>query len=400
MPSEVGSVLVYTQSFPDSANSYRGIFVRDQLHALRDYSEHSFTLVAPIPAQGLPRAAVIDETGVYLSEAVCVYRPLYPYLTIPKVSVPFRGWLMWRWSQPIIARLHREQPFDLVHVHFAYPAGFAIPYLKESLNRPVVLTVHGSDILRYPRYPFLGGMIRRAIKAVDRITCVSEYLINAVVALGAERSKVCVIPNGIDWEFYQRDWAHHHITGSKEPEFSRMKRLLFVGGLSRKKGIDLALKAVALLGGCDSYVLDIIGRGPLAGSLQKQSAVLGIAQRVNFRGSVSHKEVANWMHRADLVVIPSRYEGFGVVAIEAMATGTPVVAANCPGGLPSLVSPEVGVLFETENPVALAEAIERALEHTWDPEAIRNYARQFDWSNVTQSIDAVYRMMLPSRYHY
>ena len=132
--------------------------------------------------------------------------------------------------------------------------------------------------------------------------------------------------------------------------------LLFVGRLVSVKGVDIALRALAELD--PVYTLTICGDGEERGTLEALAEHLGVADRVTFRGWVAHDELSNIARRASIQLVPSRYEPFGIVALEAIAAGCPVVASDT-GGLPEAVG-RCGVLVPPDNPDALARGIERA----------------------------------------
>ena len=133
-------------------------------------------------------------------------------------------------------------------------------------------------------------------------------------------------------------------------------RLLFVGRLVSVKGVDVALRALSELD--PAYTLTICGDGDERGALEVLAGRLGITDRVTFRGWVTHDELSDIARQSSIQLVPSRYESFGIVALEAIAAGCPVVASNT-GGLSEAVG-QCGVLVPPENPDALARGIERA----------------------------------------
>lgn len=137
--------------------------------------------------------------------------------------------------------------------------------------------------------------------------------------------------------------------------------LLFVGRLVKRKGIDVALQALRHLHdrGIDE-VLTICGDGPERDDLERRARQLGVSERVRFTGWMSPDALAELYGRSKTAIIPSRKEPFGIVALEAIASGCPVVASEV-GGLPEAVG-NCGLLVEPDNPAVLAEAIERAYQ--------------------------------------
>ncbi|PEN12616.1 hypothetical protein CRI94_13960 [Longibacter salinarum] len=147
-----------------------------------------------------------------------------------------------------------------------------------------------------------------------------------------------------------------------EPSFSdsgqdvESHRLLFVGRLVSVKGADIALRAIAELD--ERYILDICGEGPERDALEELAHRLKIADRVTFHGWVDHQDLAPLAQAAAIQLIPSRYEPFGIVALEGIAAGCAIVAADT-GGLPEAVGP-CGVLVSPNDSGTFAEAIHHA----------------------------------------
>lgn len=151
---------------------------------------------------------------------------------------------------------------------------------------------------------------------------------------------------------------------SSLPEISNAAErsgLLFVGRLVSAKGGDVALDALARLhaqeGGDAPPLLTICGDGPDRAALERQARALGLQEAVTFAGWTAPRELAAHYARAEALLVPSRYEPFGIVALEALSCGCPVVAART-GGLPEAVGP-CGLLFESENADDLARRIRR-----------------------------------------
>jgi glycogen synthase len=176
-------------------------------------------------------------------------------------------------------------------------------------------------------------------------------------------------------------------------------RLLCLGRLVIGKGFDLALAAFAkILHRFPSARLVIGGDGPERAKLQQQAIALGLVDSVEFVGSIPPEKVPHFIHAATLVLIPSRLEGFGLVALEAALMARPVVAARV-GGLPEVVAHEqTGLLVEGNQSRGVAQAIVRLLEHpelaTQMGQTARERARQkFNWNRYVDGYDALYRKL-------
>jgi glycosyltransferase involved in cell wall biosynthesis len=175
--------------------------------------------------------------------------------------------------------------------------------------------------------------------------------------IGLPGEQITVVPNGVELsEFDDITEAEIKAAETRWPEAG--VRLLFAGRLDRAKGVDLLLRALAQVKG-----ITLLAIGPDAGARGELEALvkeLGIATRVNFAGPLARQELCAAFRACDIFSLPSRYgENFGIVAIEAMAAGKPVIASDC-GGLPLLVqNGHNGILFAREAVAELAEALAR-----------------------------------------
>jgi glycogen(starch) synthase len=209
-----------------------------------------------------------------------------------------------------------------------------------------------------------------------------------------------VIPNGIDSE----DLAHVEDLELLRAGYAapNERMLLLVGRLVYEKGFQLALAALPrLLERLPDLRVVVAGSGPHEASLRAQARDLGLLERVRFLGWIGD-DVLHALYRvADLCVVPSIYEPFGLVALEAMASGCPCVVADT-GGLREVVPhEEVGLRFTASDPVSLAEMVERLLTD----DALRgrlvaeaaSHVRGFDWNDIAGRTAALYRELVAGR---
>jgi glycosyltransferase involved in cell wall biosynthesis len=154
---------------------------------------------------------------------------------------------------------------------------------------------------------------------------------------------------------------------------------LWAGRLEHVKGLDLLLEALDRLSDLTDHPFSVrlAGKGSLRSDLEKQAAALEVDHRVSFLGRLSREEMLEEFQGANCFVLPSRYEAFGVVLIEAMATGLPVVATRS-GGPDSIVTGENGLLIEPENAADLAEAMQHMMDHIGEYPADRIRSRTLE----------------------
>lgn len=220
-----------------------------------------------------------------------------------------------------------------------------------------------------------------------------------VRSYGADPERVAVVPPGVDLSMFQpldREEARRKI------DYGTGRLLLFVGRLERLKGVDIAIRALALLRdrSHDDVRLVVVGEDSTDGvesekeRLKLFAACVGVRDRVDFLGSVAHHELPFFYSAADVCVMPSYSESFGLVALEAQACGRPVVAADV-AGLRSVVRDEVsGYLIGGPDPAAYAERIGRLLD---DPELAqqlgrrgRLLAQRFSWTRTADSLESLF----------
>lgn len=226
---------------------------------------------------------------------------------------------------------------------------------------------------------------------------------HAVIALTEdmkrEIQKVCnrevfVIPNGIDLKSFDGLSREHVRRKLKIP--NKQKIIVFVGTLRPVKGLKYLIQAMDIIAKHDTLVkLMLVGDGEERQSLQELVKELDLENRVIFMGKVSNEEVPEYMVAADVFVLPSLQEGFGIVNLEAMACGLPIVTTNVKG-LPEIVKHgENGLLVEPKNPAQIAEKVLQLLENSELRERIsrnnRERVKNYTWERVINSLEEVYK---------
>jgi glycosyltransferase involved in cell wall biosynthesis len=257
-------------------------------------------------------------------------------------------------SPGLAAAIRGARP-DLVHLHLPHPGG-VLGLAASRYRGPVVVTYH-SDIVRQRIWsaifqPILDPLLRRA-KAI--VVASPNYLESSPV-LGRHRERCRVVPLGVRLESFDTV-APAAVARLREHYGPRL--VLAVGRLVYYKGFEFLIRAMQRVRGR----LLLIGGGPLRGALETQAAEAGVADRVTFIGEVA--DPAPFYHAAEVFVLPSiaRSEAFGIVQLEAMACGTPVVNTSLPSGVP-WVSPHMltGLTVPPADAGALADAITKLLD--------------------------------------
>ncbi len=350
--------------YPSAVNPTAGIFVHEQVRALRALG-HDVRVVSPkgwAPPGASRWAAYREVPGVGGVDGVPV---LYPRkLTLPggRLGRWNADAMLWAIRRPLI-RIHRRWPFEVVHAHMLVPDGWAAARVGAELGVATVATAHRADVLELPaRGPGLRAVVGRAVEALDQVVTVSRAIREAAERLGRPRRAVRVVANGADTRvFFPRDRAEARARLGLPPD---ERILTYVGKLVPRKGVESLVDAMALLaarpGGAPLLVA--AGVGELRGPLAARAAALGLGDRVRFVGKVGHDDVAWWMAAGDLFVLPSLSEGLPTVVCEAMAVGRPVIATAVDGTPEIVEEDETGYLVPPRDPAALAEALARVLD--------------------------------------
>jgi D-inositol-3-phosphate glycosyltransferase len=316
--------------------------------------------------------------------------------------------------------------YDLIHSHY-WMSGIAALTLKANWSVPVVQMFHTLGLMknRVARSPDeVEGSYR-----VDGERKVIQFADRLVVATPAEQSqleflyrtdtrKMVTIPPGVDTSHFYPIPADEAKAVIGVPPKDRL--LLFVGRIEPLKGIETLIRAMAyvnenkLLVDCPEcpHYLAVIGGDPnltnqdMSGEmarLQKLCQELGIGDTVIFLGKRSQDSLPYYYSAADVVIVPSHYESFGMVALEAMACGTPVVASQV-GGLAFLVQDGVtGYVVPDDDPAALGDRLAQLI---LNPdlrqklgEQATYYAQDYSWENITSRMKTLYTGLLEQRKH-
>lgn len=242
---------------------------------------------------------------------------------------------------------------DVAHYHLPFPLAMASHLINAPKARLHVATWH-HDLVKNPHVKrLIEPLLESFLDRLDIIIVTAPALIEHAPALYKRRDKCRVIPLGIDEEPFLRD---HDTTGSVTAE----PAVLYVGRLVYYKGVDVLIKAMKNV----NARLMLVGEGPLRGELTQLAADLGISERVEFLGRVSDQELATAYKRSSLFVLPSTLptECFGLVQVEAMLSGKPVINTNLPTGVPWVsLHNETGMTVPPNDIQALTDAINMVL---------------------------------------
>lgn len=296
--------------------------------------------------------------------------------------------------------------YDLLHSHY-WLSVWAAEQLKDQVRVPHVATFHTLGEVKNRAQPAQTEpelrleVERKSIAAADHIIAfTAEEKDNLVRIYGAQPDKVKVVPAGVDLTLFHptdRDKARYQLGLSRHA-----KVLLFAGRLDPIKGVDILLGTVARLASISEIQLLIIGGDSAVGNemarLGSVASRLGIDDRVTFLGTVEHERMPIFYAAADVCVVPSYHESFGLVALEALACGTPVVASRV-GGLATIVRDgETGYLLDELSPEAFAQRLEVLLDNRELRQrmgvAACSSVTEYTWSTVARQVLGIYEELI------
>ncbi len=300
-----------------------------------------------------------------------------------------------------LAQVAKMQDLDLLHVHYALPHAVCALLAKEMVGDQlkVVTTLHGTDITILAQEESLNDLIRMAINKSDAVTAVSEDLIKETrTALNIERP-IDLAYNFVDKRvYYPRDCSMYRSEFASAGEkilmhisnFRPVKRVLDVVDIFHRVQASVPSKLL------------FVGEGPELPKVQCKVKELGIADRVIFLGK--QNDVAQVISMADLLLLPSEKESFGLVALEAMACGVPTIGSNA-GGIPELVQHgETGYLApmgQTETMAGYAVKLlsDPALYHSFKEACLQRARTQFCNDRITEDYEKIYYRVLNRKWH-
>jgi len=295
-------------------------------------------------------------------------------------------------SRPMAAKIRKlvkQRSIEVVHFQYINPFATPIPLLPRRTR--LFATIHGSGV-HFMQDDWLGKrLLRFSLKRLDGVMPVSDYCGELALKNGAPVEKVHVIYNGTDPELF-----------TPAPDEVETNTILTVGRLVPRKDIPTLMKAlVTVRDTVPDARLVVVGDGPERPRLERFARKLGLADSVNFTAFVSEDELRGLYRSAGVFVLPARYdpagkdiEGFGIVLLEAMASGRPVIGARV-GGIPSAIRDEWGRLYTTENAKELAAHLKALLEEPGLANQMGMSGRRaveeiYNWKYIAQRMEEIY----------
>ena len=292
------------------------------------------------------------------------------------------------WLQIIWALLTNK--ISLIHAHFSYPTGLFAYFGKIFSGKKLIITTHGSDINKHKFQNLISQYLNKTIiRSSDHIIAVSQDLKNKLTNdFNIPKHKISVIDMGVDLKIFNKN-----IKLEKERTFT----FLFIGRLSKEKGFDILLDAIHLLSKNieTPFKCVVIGDGDQRNNYENNVNLKMLMNTISFVGPLNQNKISKWINRSHLVVLPSREEGFGLVAVESLACGTPVIGSDVGGLIEIIIPGKNGYIFPSEHVIELSKTIESFIKNPGlvSPEFCISSVQKFDIQKKVEQVFSIYSNM-------
>lgn len=294
-----------------------------------------------------------------------------------------------------IINLLKKKSYDIIHVHYAFPNAIIAKRIKEIYGIPYVVTCHGSDINIYLKEKKYKKDMINALNSANKVIFVSKKLMETAIEYGYKNKNSEVIYNGIDNDLFNLINLEKQLDLKQSLNLPINKKIIgFVGNLEYVKGADRLPKIFYYINKFNKDIQYIvIGEGFFKDQIINNIKDYGI--KCEFTGRIDQKKVSNYMKCMDLLVVPSRDEGFGNVIIEALACGTQVVATNV-GGIPEAIIKDDNNLIEDDInfEMNIANTILKKVNLNVDETIISTINKSFTWNEIVKKEIEIYSDIL------
>lgn len=302
-------------------------------------------------------------------------------LNIPGV----RGLMFKMNAKKALENLLQKEDIDLIHGHYLFPAGAAAVEVGNDHGIKTYVTAHGSDMFEvYKKQPVMRSTLKNVLKKADVVLAVSNALKHEIISTGVTgiADKTRLSWNSVDITKFS---AEPNDSFKKEYNLNDKPIVLFVGNLIKRKNVESIIEAKKIAN--SDYYLVIVGNGPLYKKLKKKVDDENIRDVV-FTGS--RDDVENIIPSCDVLILPSFSESFGLVLIEALSCGKPVIGSNV-GGITEIITDDVGLLVDPNKISSIAGAIDKMINDDEFRNGLAANARNraLDFSKVDIPYDEV-----------
>lgn len=396
-------ILVLTTTFPRWKDDVRPAFVYELSERLQ---ESGFEIVVLAPHDyGAKTFEMMDNMKVYrfpyfypFRYQKLVYRggilPNIKESNLAKIQVPLLLLAEFYYAFKII----RKEKIDFIHSHWIIPSGLIGGIFRELIRTPHVTTAHAGDVFTIRNSKILRNIGFFVFKNSNKITANSSYTKDVIISIqNRTKDNIEIIPMGVDTSRFNPNKA-----SNLRDAFGADYLIFSVGRLVDKKGVKYLIMAMKdVINEFPRAKLIIGGSGPEKENLEKLSESLGLRENVIFTGYIKNSDLPKYYASSDIFVLPSietkegDTEGLGIVLLEAIACGTPVIGSDI-GGITDIIKDgETGLLAKSENPEDIAKQIIEILSNERLRQKLSEYGitlvkERFSWDIVTKQFIEIF----------
>jgi glycosyltransferase involved in cell wall biosynthesis len=348
------SILFISNAYPDFENSYRGIFIK-KMATLLQKEGYRISVVTPKIYKGSRYSENQDGIKVYRFPFFARNKLLIEHKTIPLLRMVI--YYLTGFITSIYASIKNKS--DLIHIHWAIPTGLIGTWVGSILGKPLVVTIHGSDLRMAMEK---SGVIRKIFiyvcRRAGRLNCVSQEQKKEMISLGFEREQISVIPMGVDEAFLESG------KNRKDKDNRKPFTILSNRNLLPIYNVSLLIRAIPIVLKEEPETTFLIaGEGPEKINLKSEVESLNGGSSVRFLGRVPHQEMPHLLSHSDIYVSTSFYDGTSVSLLEALASGAFPIVTDIPSNREWIVNGENGFLVPPEEERTLANKIIEAIRN-------------------------------------
>lgn len=382
-------ILIIPSAFPSKISPIRGIFFKEQAIALKK-AGHTVIVVVFDELWSLKKIfkhKKIRQITTSYEDGLIIYR-YNGYDYFPRWHSQTKRIFSKRLLTLYRRILKKYGKPDILHAHSSLWGGYSASLLFKKTSIPLVLTEHTSAIGRNLIRKEHLSQLKIALNTLDYLIAVGPSLKKAMSEY--TNKNIDVIPNCIDVNKFK-------LSIKKQVNYHEKEafRFLSIALLTKNKGMDILIKAFSKIQD-NNTVLYIGGYGEESSSLEQLVEHLALKERVFFLGELTRDEVAEQMNQCDVFVLASRYETFGVVYIEALASGKPIIATDC-GGPSMIVNEANGILVPVDDVDALHHSMNLIKKnyHKYNSHIIRqDCINRFSEEAVVNKLEKIYKQLI------
>lgn len=357
-------IAVFSNMYPSKEHPTFGIFVKNQVELLQTANVDVDVIAIDNPRKG--KGTTIKKYATWLLRS-------FFYL------------------------MKNRKKLTLTHAHYAFPTGLLSLMGKKLFGIPYVVTVHGGDIDKMAaKSTRIANLTQSILTQAERVIVVGEKLkLDVTTRFGVVEDRVQVMSMGVDTAIFQRI---PKVDARETLQLAHEKDvILFVGNVIKAKGVVELVQAYEIVGKANpASALYIIGSQrdqPFIEELQQLIREKDL-RNVHFKEPVNQQDLALWMAATDVFTLPSHHEGFGLVALEAMASGARVVGSDV-GGLSYLLADGAGILVQPQNSASLAEGLLEGLrsEAKINEEVVQERVTVNSFHTILEDLLTLYRQV-------